>query len=179
MNPVYFGIISASTYIGATLYLVNNLRQHIETNKSVLLGGGLVAFFLHAFSAYWVINTPEGIFFSFFQVASLFGLVIAAIAIIASFYRPVTNLALLAYPSAALGILLSLFVKTETQPMPELSYQVLFHIVISVLAYSVLAIAVAQSLLLYTQSYQLKHKRMTGLVQLLPPSRLWRSFFLK
>ena len=169
MNPVYFGIISASTYIGATVYLASQLRQHIEANKTILLGSGIVAFTLHAYSAYSVINTPEGIYFSFFQVASLFGWVIAAVSIIASFYRPVINLALLAYPSAALGILLSLFIKTNVSPIPEVSHEILFHIMLSILAYSVLAIAVAQALLLYTQSYQLKHKHMTGLVQFLPP----------
>lgn len=169
MNPVYFGIISASTYIGATVYLASQLRHHAEANKTILLGSGLIAFFLHAFSAYGVIKTPEGIYFSFFQIASLFGWVIAAVAIIASFYRPVSNLALLAYPSAAMGILLSLIVNTETTPLPALSSEILFHITLSILAYSVLAIAVAQSLLLYAQNHQLKHKHMTGLVQFLPP----------
>ncbi|MBL4607693.1 MAG: cytochrome c biogenesis protein CcsA [Pseudomonadales bacterium] len=169
MNPLYFGIISASTYIGATIYLASQLRHHTEVNKTILIGSGVFAFFFHAVSAYGVIKTPEGIYFSFFQVASLFGWVIAAVAIIASFYRPVSNLALLAYPSAAMGILLSLTIKTDTSPLPALSPEILLHIILSILAYSVLAIAVAQSLLLYAQHYQLKHKHMTGLIQFLPP----------
>ena len=51
----------------------------------------------------------------------------------------------------------------------QLSSKILFHITLSILAYSVLAIAAAQSILLYVQDRQLKHKHMTGLVQFLPP----------
>ena len=169
MNPVYFGLFSVMLYMSATGYLVRQIQNHLDVNKTILLGTGLLAFIFHALSAYGIIYTHEGVYFSFFQVASLFGWVIAAVAIFTSLVRPVSNLTVMAFPSAAIGVLSSIFIKTNTPPLPHVSPGILLHIILSLLAYSVLAIAVTQALLLYVQNYQLKHKHMSGFIQLLPP----------
>ena len=44
-----------------------------------------------------------------------------------------------------------------------------FHILISILAYSMLSIAVVQAILLYIQDHQLRHKHPGGLIHALPP----------
>lgn len=179
MNPVYFGLFSVFLYLGATSYLIRQIQSQLTINKNLLLGTGLLAFMLHAVSAYYVIKTPTGLYFSFFQVMSLFGWVIAAVAIFTNFIRPVTNLTIVAFPSAALGIVFSLGVKTNTPPLPHVSNGILLHIILSLLAYSVLAIAVTQALLLYVQNYQLKHKHMSGFVQLFPPLQTMESLLFE
>lgn len=179
MNPVYFGLFSVSMYLAATGYLIRQIQKRLLINKTLLLGMGLFAFILHAISAYYVISTPEGLYFSFFQVMSLFGWVIAAVALFTSVIRPVTNLTVVAFPSAAFGIVCSLFVKTSAPPLPQVSNGILLHIILSLLAYSVLAIAVAQALLLYLQNYQLKHKHMSSFVQLFPPLQTMESLLFE
>ena len=169
MNPIYLGISALIIYTTATFYLANQLKQNKPAQQSILLGSGFVALTLHAGSLYGIINTPEGLRLSLFQVASLFGWVIAAIAVIAATLRPVGNLTFIAYPSAIAGILSSLLLDTQTPPMTDISPGVLLHICLSILAYSVLAIAAAQALLLATLDYQLKHKNMSGMAQFLPP----------
>ncbi|MBV1874319.1 MAG: cytochrome c biogenesis protein CcsA [Gammaproteobacteria bacterium] len=179
MNPIYLGISALSFYIIATFYLARQLKRGKPTQQNILLACGLVALVLHAGSVYGIINTPEGLRFNFFQVASLFGWVIAAIATLAAMLRPVSNLTLIAYPCAAAGILSSLLIDTQALPMTDTPTGVLLHITLSILAYSVLAIAAAQSLLLAALDHQLKHKHMSGIVQFLPPLQTMESLLFE
>lgn len=168
MDPVLTGIVASVIYLGTTVYLAVHLYTGKTVKKSLLLGPGILALLLHLNSLHGIIVTDEGLRFGLFKIASMFGWVIGALTIFTSMYRPVENLLIAAYPIATLAIGSSILFSTNTTaiiPSPRISG----HIIISILAYSILAIAVAQALLLAAQNYQLKHKHTHGIVEILPP----------
>lgn len=168
MTPVLTGTVASVFYLSITAYLAYHLYVGKTVTKSLLLLPGVAALLLHLHALYGIIFTPEGLAFGFFKIGSMFGWVIAALTIITSLYRPIENLIIVAYPIAAISLWSSILVSTNTvliSPAPS----IIAHIIISVLAYSILAIAVAQALLLAAQNYQLKHKHTHGVLELLPP----------
>jgi ABC-type uncharacterized transport system permease subunit len=58
---------------------------------------------------------------------------------------------------------------TQSQPIKQYDTGLMSHIILSIMAYSVLSIAAFQAVLLMVQDYQLKHKHMTGIMRVLPP----------
>ena len=168
MDPVVTGAVASILYLGITAYLALHLYKGDTAKKSLLLAPGAAALLLHLHSVYGIIITPEGLQFGLFKIGSMFGWVIAALTITTSLYRPVENLIIVAYPIAAVALWSSIFLPTSAtiiNPSPSITA----HIVISILAYSILAIAVGQALLLATQNYQLKHKHTHGILEILPP----------
>jgi len=124
---------------------------------------------LHAVVLYQTVVGAAGYELGFFNAASLIAWVMVAVVLVVSLVRPVQNLALFALPLAALTIALALLgTPAPTHPIgAELGIQV--HIVFSVLAYGVLAIAACQSVLLAVQEHQLRHKGGARLARMLPP----------
>lgn len=168
MDPVVTGTIASIFYLSITIYLAYHLYGGKTVNKALLLVPGALALLFHLHAAYSIIYTPAGFEFGFFKIGAIFGGVIAALTIITSLYRPIENLIIAAYPIAAISLWAPILIPGETTPInPPLA--IISHIVISVLAYSILAIAVAQALLLATQNYQLKHKHTHGILEMLPP----------
>ena len=56
--------------------------------------------------------------------------------------------------------------------MTDLSYGLTWHILLSILAYSILTIAAVQAVLLYLQDKALKNRQTQGFIQALPPLQL-------
>jgi ABC-type uncharacterized transport system permease subunit len=123
---------------------------------------------LHAVSVYAVVFHADGLHIDFFSVASLFGLVTAGLCTGFSLYRPVINLTLIAYPVAILAIAGSA-VTHSSHVISNLSKAEVAHILLSVLAYSVLTLGTAQAAVLYLQNYQLRNRPFNALFKTLPP----------
>lgn len=162
------GLAAALLYIVASLILGRQLARREAPNTLLILALGLVALPLHLVSVHAAIYQPEGLNLGLFHVISLVGWLIATLAIGMSLYQPVVTLTLGAFPLAALGILLSLFGNAPYEPLSDLSHGAESHILLSILAYSVLTIAAAQAVLLAIQDRHLRqHKR--GILNTLPP----------
>tara|TARA_B100001109_G_scaffold101482_1_gene82839 strand:+ start:66840 stop:67640 length:801 start_codon:yes stop_codon:yes gene_type:complete len=110
----------------------------------------------------------EHINFAMFEVGSLIAWVIILLLIFSSWRKPVDNLFIGLLPMAAV-ILVCAAVSGQYYPLPDLSYGLAWHILLSVLAYSVFIIAAVQSILLYLQDLSLKKHQTQGLIQSLPP----------
>lgn len=54
-----------------------------------------------------------------------------------------------------------------------------FHIILSTLAFAIFCFATLQALLLALQEQQLKHKRLTGIIQRLPPLETMERFLFQ
>lgn len=112
--------------------------------------------------------TPVGLNLGFFHAASLIGWVMAAFLLVSLLRRPVENLGVVILPLAGVAALASLlFGRYDTSvPVPA---GVDLHILFSLVAYSLLAIAAVQALGLAVQEHQLRHRRPGGIVRMLPP----------
>lgn len=166
--PTLAGLGAASLYVLASLLLGRQLVRHEPLQTARILGLGALALPLHLVSLHAAIYQGGGLDLSLFNVVSLVGWLIATLSIAMSLYQPVVSLTIGAYPLAALGILLSLFLHDPYPPLHGLSPGLQSHILLSILAYSVLTIAAAHAILLAVQDRHLRlHKR--GFLKTLPP----------
>jgi len=162
------GLAAALLYSLASLLLARQLARREPPRTALVLGLGALALPLHLLCVHAAIYQPDGLNLGIFHVISLVGWLLGTLAIGMSLYQPVVSITLGAFPLAALGILLSLFVPAPYAPLTTLSRGAESHILLSILAYSVLMIAAAQAILLAIQDRQLRqHKR--GLLNILPP----------
>lgn len=127
---------------------------------------GLVAQAIHLRA---LILTPLGIDLGLFHVASAIAWLMVLMTLAASLQKPVDNLFIFVLPLAALSTLLGAVVESPYQPFAVPSFGLTLHIISSVLAYSVLAIAALQALLLAFQNRQLKSRHGWSLLRHLPP----------
>ncbi len=137
------------------------------------------AVLLHAGQLYPRVVTPEGLNFGFFNALSLVSWLIALLLLLSMPRRPVANLGIVLFPWAGLNIVLDLGLPSHRIIPAAAPWQLQVHILISVLAYSLLAIAMVQALLLALQERQLRRRRPGRLVRALPPMQTMETLLFE
>lgn len=130
---------------------------------------GFIAVILHSSVLLPDLQTTNGLDLSFFNASSLIALLTATLLLLVALRKPVENLGVALLPLAAISILLTLLYPSQHIVEQGLSWQIETHILLSVLAYSILGLAAFQSLLLAMQNHQLHNRRPGGFIRLLPP----------
>ncbi|MDZ7810329.1 MAG: cytochrome c biogenesis protein CcsA [Arhodomonas sp.] len=110
----------------------------------------------------------DGLNLRLFNAASLIGWVISALLVTVASRRPLENLGVILFPLVALTVALQWLLGAPQAVTTPRMAAVDTHVLLSVLAYSVLGIAAAQSLLLAVQEHQLRHRHPGGFLRLLP-----------
>jgi len=116
-------------------------------------------------------NSPAGhpsINFAFFDIGALIGWVMTLLVLFSSLKKPVENLLVGLLPMQIIILLLAA-ATSQYESLDHLSYGLVWHILLSILAYSVFVIAALQSVLLYLQDRHLRSHKTHGLIQALPP----------
>jgi ABC-type uncharacterized transport system permease subunit len=137
--------------------------------KPAVITLGMGAVILHAAIVYQGIVTASGLNIAFFNASSLVGWLIALLLLLAALTRPVENLGIILLPLAALTIALQNAFPTQRIILEPASWQLEAHILISILAYSLLTIATVQAALLAIQDHHLRNRRPGGFIRALPP----------
>lgn len=169
MNALVSGLAAVILYISASILVGRQLANKAISRPLPVLALGGLAFPLQLLSLHQLIHTPLGFNFSLFNMLALISWLMAGLTILFCLYRPVISLTVLAFPAAALSSLLSLFVNVDYTPISNLPRGGEAHIVLSVLAYSLLTLAATMACLLAWQNRRLKEKRPLPLGRLLPP----------
>lgn len=157
------------------LYAASSFRQYqaisdgTPKHRQQVLGLGSAAVICHGISWFAQLGHLNGLDFSFFNVGSLISLVIATMLVLSALKKPLENLLVGVFPMSALIVLLNLIVSTNEKSLGVTDQGIVSHIILSIMAYSVLTIAAFQAVLLIVQDRQLKHKHMTGIMRVLPP----------
>jgi ABC-type uncharacterized transport system permease subunit len=99
--------------------------------------------------------------------------------LIASFQQPLENLGIPVLPIAAATVGLTILNHGEGQPIASGSWQLDLHILFSVLAYSVLALAAVQALLLAVQEKHLRNRQPGGFIRALPPMQVMEQLLFQ
>lgn len=154
-------LLAAAMQVG---YLLNQTKQ---PRPSILFGIGIVAVLAHGYSAVHTIYADQQMDLGFFRVSSLIFCCISVISLISILRRPTSNLLVALFPLAALSIVAS-SVPSPAQAISIESPGILGHILISILAYSLMTIATIQAIALALQERHLKHHHMGGILKLLP-----------
>ncbi|HUH37128.1 MAG TPA: cytochrome c biogenesis protein CcsA [Spongiibacteraceae bacterium] len=161
--------IAISLYLLAAVLEARQLRGAVALRSRLPVGLAAVAALIHAYCAYAGIRTEHGIDLGFFPVSSLIAWIVVTLTLLGSLRRPLQSLLVVLLPLAALAIAVPLGVSGPGHKLHSMSDGVLAHILLSILAYSVLAIAALQAGALAIQERQLKTRQVRGLIQMLPP----------
>lgn len=170
------GTYSAALFAfpAALLYLFGAYRQwqtlnnKKDANKSLVLTLGVIAGIFHSLLIAGSVVQFEGFNFGFFNVGTLITLVISLLVIVSSVSKPLENLLIGVFPMAAILIFLDV-VLPNSEKITPLTGGLGLHVILSILAYSILIMASIQAVLLYLQNKQLKNHNTSGLIQALPP----------
>ncbi len=160
------GLIAIVFYSASIALQVAALRG--TQRRPAMLGSGAIAVLAHSVSIGGVLITPEGWRFGLMEISTLISMVIAALVLFSCLRRPVDNLLLALFPLAILAIIAALTTGSD-YPATQLSSGAASHVLLSILAYSVITIAALQALLLAYQNSRLKHHHPGGLLSKLPP----------
>jgi len=163
------GFAAILLYVVSGLWQARAIFRGLQVNSTLLMAAGFVAVLVHGIHVLGLIHTPEGIQLGFFQVSSLIFWVICAVLVVSSLRLPVQNLFALLFPLSAIGILCSILFHSHFVPEQRISVQIGWHILLSILAYSVLTIATVQALALALQDKLLREKHFQGPLRVLPP----------
>lgn len=165
-------VLAVALYLAATLMLLKRLSLGAEAASRSRLPAllcGLTATALHAFVVYRAIFLPAGLDLEFFYVVSLIAWLVAVLLLLAALSQPVENLGIAVLPVSALALTMHTMWPAAANLPVIATTTIQGHILISILAYSLLALAAVQALLLAIQDRHLRNRRPGGFIRALPP----------
>ena len=172
MSNTIIGSVSALLYVvtgGLFGIRLTMGEAGLAWRKTIPLSIGCLAVLLHAVVLAQVLIHSEGVNLNFFNMLSCTGWAIAVLVLALGIVRPVENLGIVLLPFSALTLLLLLLFSAPTVTSAMAAWPLKLHIIASILAYGLLAMAAVQALLLALQDYRLRHHRFGGIVHGLPP----------
>ena len=176
MPPLY--IIPFATYLLAALLLtryfaLDNITKRHRAVTNLLL---LIACISHAYilKDYW---QGDGIFFGLVTSTSFISWVVATLLFLTSLTKPVHVIGILVYPLTAVSVILLLLFPDTNSKLVSIS--IASHVFLSVGAYALLSIAVAQSILLKIQERLLHDHNINTFIDKLPPLQTMEDFFFQ
>nr|VFK25096.1 MAG: ABC-type uncharacterized transport system, permease component [Candidatus Kentron sp. MB]VFK29857.1 MAG: ABC-type uncharacterized transport system, permease component [Candidatus Kentron sp. MB]VFK74970.1 MAG: ABC-type uncharacterized transport system, permease component [Candidatus Kentron sp. MB] len=144
-----------------------------------LFGSSILGAALHGAALYELTLTSSGFNLGFFPAMSLISWGIVLVLLMGAMVRPLENLGILVLPLAAMTVAMAL-VYPGRHMLPEgMGLGVKIHIVLSILAASVLAIAAFQSVFLAFQERSLRRKRLRKIFGIFPPLRTQESILFQ
>jgi ABC-type uncharacterized transport system permease subunit len=168
MTGSMLGFAAIAAYAYGLVYHLLQLRKDPQFNPislQVITGIGIS---LHALAISGLLLVEGGLDLSLFKILALLALVINILVFVSGLKKPLHSLYLMLLPISALCLLAAL-TNPSTKPPALMSVPIQAHVLISILAYSLLAIAALQALLAGYQDWQLKHKHQNILMRTLPP----------
>jgi ABC-type uncharacterized transport system permease subunit len=163
------GMIAAIGYTASTAVQVRGLKHNAEPQARLLWCLLFPSLALHGLVLFQMIGTSAGLNLNLFTSGSLVAWVMVCFLLFASLRAAIHNLLLLVAPLAALSIVLELSFDAAYQPITSFEQPLIWHILLSIVAYSILFMAACQSLLLALLEDRLRSKQTFALVRLLPP----------
>ncbi len=169
----FFGIFAILIYLLIAFLLGLGLKKgqlHPSgSNRRFLVLAGLTGVLLHGITLFIAVFTPAGVNLEFFNVASLASWLAALLLLLSALRTPVENLAIALLPLTAATLLLQLLIPAKPVLLANASSGLEAHILLSILAFSLLVIASLQAILLAIQDSHLRNRKPGGFIRALPP----------
>lgn len=169
---VITGLAGLTLYLLSTLALFMRLKGHTFFRHKPLLHILLPAFaatLLHLFSLYQQLLDVDGFQFGFFDAASSVALVITILILLISIKRHTEIFALLVLPIAALALMAQVTAPSSYMLPYDAPEGLKIHVLVSIIAYSLLGLAACLSVVLSLQNRMLHNHHPGGWLKRLPP----------
>ena len=166
-------------YIVASGYLATLVSRQQKTDRRCLLAFAAAALLFHGIGLYGKIITAAGLQLNLLNSTSLIFWVVNTLVLFSGLKKPLHNLFIFLFPLSAAVVLSSIIIPHQGSSLGQHPTGIVSHILLSILAYSLLIIATLQALLLAFQNHQLKHKHPQGIIKLLPPLQTMESLFFE
>nr|AQQ74934.1 hypothetical protein [uncultured bacterium] len=166
-NPTLNFLVIVLYLAGASVLAFQLLRGDTPSGarRGALFALAAVAIALHALILFGGMHA--GLNLSFTGALALVSWTVACLYLIVSLRRPIDNLGVFILPIAALTVLVD-WLRPTPFTTPLTSYSQAIHIVVALVAYSLMCLAAVQSVMLLAQDNQLRHKHTRGFVRALP-----------
>lgn len=171
MTKAFLVLSSAGLYLAVAALLWRTFQHSgtragsVRTGWLALLAGALI---LHAAMLYSELFAGS-LNLGLTTAASLIAWAVSFLFLLAVLYQPVESLGVLILPLAALALCAEWWWPSRPLALPAASAVQAAHIVVSLLAYSLLSVAVAQGLVLGLQERALHRRQSGGFLKSLPP----------
>ena len=187
-QPIFYAMAALLYLLTATavIWQYAGSQQHRQ-RKKLSLGLGFVALFAHGILLETVLFTPVGLNLGIAGSLSLAAWLVAAVVLLSALRSPTENLGVVVFPFAGASIGLLFFFSDRATLVENASWQLQTHIMVSLVAYSLLTVAAIQALLLAFQESRLRSPNPGGILLALPPLQtmetllfqlLWSGFIL-
>lgn len=171
-------LIAILVYTAAAIYFGSQFSRQKAIQPSKLLGAAALGLTAHGIGIYGISVSGNELSFSLFSASSLIFWVINTIVLFSSLKKELHNLFLLLFPLSAIAVLASISA-TNPEWQHSLTYSIAAHVILSILAYSLLTIASLQALILAYQNHALRHKNRIANARLLPPLQTMESLLFE
>ncbi len=182
MTNLIAALIAISFYLICTLALLLRLRQHapvLALGKTAALIPGFLALAAHIFTLEQGMVSVDGVNFGFYNALSLIAAFITLFTLISALRHPIEMLSILVMPIAALSIAVDMSAQSSHLLPPGSSGGLIFHVLTSLLAYSILALAALLAIALSIQNRFLHSHQPGGLIRFLPPLKTMESLLFE
>ena len=182
MNILLAATISITLYFSCTVLLLLKLKRSpaiAGISDMTLLAPGFLALAAHIVMLQSSMVSPIGINLGFYNALSLISAFIALFTLVSAIRHPVEILSILVMPLASLMIALDISQSTTHLLPPGSSHGLLFHILSSLIAYSVLGLAALHAILLSVQNRFLHRHQPGGFIRMLPPLKTMESLLFE
>lgn len=170
MNTGLMSVIAMAGYVAVTGWQFLRLRRQLgDQGRGLLFGLGFIAVAFHAGVLMQELVTSEGLNFGFFNASSLVFWLMALLVLVTAVRMPVENLGLAVFPMAALALALEMLLPSQHFLPEGASATLRLHVLMSIVAYSMLSVAALQAILLAVQDKHLRNHHPGGFVRMLPP----------
>ncbi|MCZ6640975.1 MAG: cytochrome c biogenesis protein CcsA [Gammaproteobacteria bacterium] len=163
------GLTAVLLYMAGTVFQVRAFVTSSAPSVRSLVYVAIPALLLHGLANYGVIFTEPGFNLGIFTVGSLIAWVMMAFVLLSMLRLPVHNLLTLVFPISAIGLVTAMFLDSNYAPREVLSGSLIFHILASLAAYSILLMAACQSVVLAFQEHYIRTRHSISLIRILPP----------
>jgi ABC-type uncharacterized transport system permease subunit len=158
--------LAAATLIGLRLF---RRGEPGIPGRPLTLGLGFAGLALHTWLIYEAIFSHPGLNLAFFNALALTSWTVVTLLLVSSLTKPVENLGILILPIAALTLFLEVHYPSLGFMHASKGWAIKIHVLLSMLAYSLLTLASVQAILLAVQDHHLHNRQPAGFLRALPP----------
>jgi len=177
-----FHLSAIILYLGGSItvaYLLFTRREIGKPFRLPLYVATLLALIMHSHILHNKIVTQDGLRLDITNMFSLVTALMVALLLFAVLRRRVENLSIAILPLAAIAMLLQWLVVVPHSPIRQANLGLESHILLSVVAFSLLSIGALQAVLLAIQERQLRNHRPNGFISALPPMESMESLLFQ